>query len=150
MRGNLLKCKLFKKRSGMTMIELMVALALSILCTITLVYMTALKVNSQENVDKQSQYLAVNGFFSELYDKFKSCDVVEVTSEDDGSYISISLASTNGDSVIYTYSQESKEFRRNNMPMFECLSVNATKTANNLYVGVKMQDDKLLEFNAYR
>lgn len=142
--------KLRKKLSGMNMIELMFALLLSSMCMIALLSITLVRMDAQTGLDNESTVIAVDSFFTEVYRDFKVADIVEVESEDDGSYLSITLAETDGFSTLYTFSSESGEFRRDNIPIFNCVSAQATKTANNLYIAIKLSGDKLLELNAYR
>lgn len=138
------------KKSGFTMIEMMVALVLSFFCVMVLASLTTIKIGTQEDVDYQISLIAVDGFMSEVYKEFKTADIIDVSSENDGSYVSISFSHVNGDSVIYTYNQASGEMRRNNIPIFNCYSVNAEYTANNLQLHVKLEDDKVLDLNVFR
>lgn len=142
--------RIYRKLRGMNMIELMFALLLSSMCMIALLSITLVKMDAQTGLDHESTIIAVDSFFTEVYRDFKVADVVEVEAEDDGSYLSITLAETDGFSTLYTFSAESGEFRRDNIVIFECISAQATKTANNLYIAIKIAGDRLLELNAYR
>lgn len=137
------------KRKGMTMIELMVALLLSVICAITLIYITMMKTNSQSDLDSQSQMLAIDGFFNDVYREFKDANTVEVYQEDED-YVTLTLATAEGEGTIYSFSAGSGELKKDNIPLFKCENVTVLKTANNLYIGVKVEGDKLIELSAFK
>lgn len=135
---------------GLTMVEMLAAMVLSALCALTLVHVTNVKINAQTDIDSEAEMITVDAFFSDVYRSFKRCTVVDVIQSAPNEYMTMTFSGSDMSSTMYTYDPATGVLSKNNVTQFLCDTVTVSYVGNNLYLAVKIKDDRLIELSMFK
>ena len=147
-----------RRRQGMTMIETIVALLLMAMAILVIGRLTSARIAETEILESQYSAQAVDAFMYGIYQDYHKClsfDIVDDPIEDEAGNLlrtltkSISFDLGTGGANIYSYDRETGKCYVNGSEVFKCESFVAQGTSQFLYVAVKLQNQKILEFQIY-
>ncbi len=137
-----------KKRSGMTLVETIIALALMGMAVIVMARLTASRIADTENLGKQFAVKAADAYIYGIYQDFHDCNGYEIVrADDDLSQVQLIFDLGSEGSHIYSYSPSDGHAYMNGVMQFPCNAFVLRGTTEELFVSVKLENEQRLEVN---
>lgn len=138
-----------RKRKGVSFIELIIYMLLTSFAFTLVVQSTNYKIANEKSIDVQYDVAAVDSYIVNIYRDFHEAMGVSVEKEDNGITM-LMFTMNDGSSETYSFSLNDQACYRNGLKQFDAQSMTVLKSTGQLFVTIKLEDERLFEFNIYR
>ncbi len=141
--------RVMKKRSGMTIVETIVALFLMALAVIVMARLTSARIAESEHLGYQFEMRAADACMYDIYEKFHSCVDYEVAHDIDTGVTSLTFNMGTDGSYAWEFRPAEFKMYMNNAEQFRCAAFTAHGDSEKLYVSLKLENGQRLEYHIY-
>lgn len=147
-----------RPRKGMTIIETVIALFLLGFAVIVMTRLTSARITEAEVLNAQFNIQAADAYMYGIYQDFHRCNnfviVDDPITDDTGTVLRTITKSLSFDLGaegihIYSFDYDLGKAYLNGAEVFPCNSFVARGTLQSLYVSVKLENQKIIEFEIY-
>lgn len=131
------------------MIETVASVALLGLLMITLGSVSMVKLSAQDSVEKQYSVLSADAYLADIYRDFHEAVSYSFVESPAGQKI-LTFVLEDGSSNIYSLDPSDSACYKNGVWQFKATSFDVVGTPVNLTVSVKLPNERILDFTAYR
>ncbi len=141
-----------KRRKGMTIVEVVVALLLMGLAFIVIGRLTGSRIAQTEGLEYQFDMRAADGYMYGIYQDFHNCNSYTNESSGTGDQRKTTLTFDLGTEGVTIYEFRTGEHKcyYNNIEQFDCTAFTANGNDQFLYVSVQLDSGQRLEYQIYK
>lgn len=145
--------KVKKRRSGLSLIEIVVSLLLMGLAVVVMGRLAASRIEEAEHLNYQAEMTSADAMMYSIYKDYKACqglDIQKVIAEDSSS-INIKLIfdlGLNG-ARVYEYRSTEGSMWVDGAEQFRCSSFFVDATDQHLYINLKLPGGQVLEYELF-
>ena len=138
-----------KKRKGTSFAELIIYMLLTSFAFVLMVQSTTYKISNEKSIDVQYDVAAVDAFIVNLYRDYHSAKSVSLEETDSG-IIVIVFNLGDGLSETYSFSMNDSACYRNGREQFKASALTAQLMNSQLYMNIKLEDERAFQFTIYK
>lgn len=138
-----------KARRGFSLIDTVVASALSVLLMIGVARLSLAKMGDFDTIDEQFAVLTADAFIADMYDDFHS-SVSYRFEETVAGQKNLTFVASDGVGTVYTFSPADGACFIDGIRQFDADSMDVIITPADLFLNLKLPGEHLLELNVHR
>ncbi len=133
----------------MSLVETIIALLILSLAVLVMAKITAVKMEETSSIDAQYAVNAVDAFFSDVYHDFHRSVSYSAIENAGAQTVMLQFDCPDGP-ILYEFNGVTKQMYRNGGVLFDCRTAIMRVTGNNVYISVRLPNEKVMEFDVFR